>query len=113
MEKTLQNFGSILLILLLTYCNLTVNLAGFRNCVAEYMVHSLSPCYRLLTAFVLLNSVARWCNTTQFFTKMVSFYMLVCIGVGRNFSRGTISGFLQKFFYGSQKWLTLFFNTRN
>jgi len=31
-----------------------------------------------------------WCNTTQFFTNMVmvSFYMLVCMGVRRNFSRG-------------------------
>ena len=54
-----------------------MNLAGFRNCLAEYTVHSLSPCYGLHTAFVLLNSVARWCNITQFFTKMVSFSMLV------------------------------------
>jgi len=28
-------------------------------------------CYGLLTAMVFLNSVARWCNTTYFFTKMV------------------------------------------
>ena len=34
------------------------NLARFRNCLAEYAVHSLSPCYGLLTALVLLNSVA-------------------------------------------------------
>jgi len=52
-------------------CNLVVNLAGFRNCSAEYTVHSLSPCYGLLTVSVLLNRVARWFNTTQFFTKMV------------------------------------------
>jgi len=39
-------------------------------------MHHLSPCYRLLTALVLLNSVTKWCNTTQFFTKMVSLYML-------------------------------------
>jgi len=103
MKKTLQNFDSILSILLLTYCNFAVNLAGFRDCLAEYTVHSLSPCYGLLTAFVLLNSVARWCNTTQFFTKMVSFYMLVCMGVGRNFSRGATSGLLQTFFYGGPK----------
>jgi len=52
---------------------LAVNFAGFRNCLAEYTVHSLSPCYGLLTELVLLNNVAnaRWCNTTQFFTKMV------------------------------------------
>jgi len=103
MEKTLQTFGSILLILLLTYCNLAVNLEGYRNSLAEYMVHSLLPCYEMLPAFVLLNSVARWCNTTHFFTKMVSFCMLVCMDVGRNFSRGTTSGVLQKFFYESQK----------
>jgi len=99
MKKPLQNFGSILSILFLPYCNL----AGFRNYLAEYNVHSLSPCYGLLTAFVLLNSIARWCNTTQLFTKMVSFYMLVCMGVERNFSRGATSGFLQKFFHGEPK----------
>jgi len=42
-------------------------------------------------------------NTTQFFIKMVSFYMLVCMGVGRNFSRGGTKGFFQKFFYWGQK----------
>jgi len=52
---------------------------------------------------VLLNSVARWCNTTQFFTKMVSFYMLVCMGVGIIFPGGATSGFFQKFFYGGPK----------
>jgi len=50
---------------------LAVNFAGFRNCLAEYTVQTLSPCYGLLTELVLLNSVARWCITTQFFTKMV------------------------------------------
>jgi len=40
-----------------------MNLAGFRNCLAECTVHSLSSCYKLLTALVLLNSVIRWCNT--------------------------------------------------
>ena len=70
--------------------------------MAECTVHSQSPCYGLLTALVLLNSVGRWCNTTQFFTKMVSFYMLVCMGVGRNFSRGGTSGFFQKFSAGGK-----------
>jgi len=51
-------------------------------------VCSLSLCYGLLTALVLLNSVARWRNTTQFFTKMMSFCLHVCMGFGRNFSRG-------------------------
>jgi len=109
MKKTLQNFGSVLSILFLTSCNL----AGFRNCLAEYIVHSLSSCYGLLTAFVLLTSAARWCNTTQLFTKMVSFYMLVCMGVGRNFSRGGTSGFLLKFFYGGPKVVKFGFTTRN
>ena len=62
MEKNLQNFGSILSILYLTYCiicNMAVILAGFRNCLTEYTAHSLSPCYGLLTALVLFNSVAR------------------------------------------------------
>ena len=93
MKNTLQNFGSILSILFLTYCNLAVNLTGFRDCLAEYTVHSLSPCYGLLTAFVSLNSAARWCNAAQCFTKMVSFYMLVCMGVGRNFPGGALVDF--------------------
>ena len=58
MKNMLQNFGSILSILcLIYYYNLAMNLAGFRNCLAECIVHSLSPCYKLLTALVLLNSV--------------------------------------------------------
>jgi len=48
-----------------------MNLEGFRNCLAECTVRSLSTCYKLLTSLVLLNSVTRCCNTTQFFTKMV------------------------------------------
>jgi len=70
MKKMLQNFGSRL------FCHYYLqysicNLAGFRDCLAEYIVHSRSPYYGLLTALVVLNSVARWCNTTQFFTKTV------------------------------------------
>jgi len=80
-----------------------VILAGFHDCLGRMRVHSLSPCYGLLTAFVLLNSAARWYNTIQFFTKMMSFYMLVCMGVGRIFPGGATSGFLQKFFYGEAK----------
>ena len=104
MKKKLQNFGSILSILFLTYyLQLAVNSAGFRNCLAQYTVHSLSPCYGLLTALVLLNSVARWCITTQFFTKMVSFCMVVCMVVGKNFSKRATSGFFQKLFCGKPK----------
>jgi len=87
--------------LFVTYCNLAV----LRDCLAEYTVHRLSTCYLLLTAFVLLNSVARWCNATQFFTKMVSFYMLACMCVGRNFSRGGgIVDFYNRFSKVGQKW---------
>jgi len=39
-----------------------VNLAGFRICLAKDTVHILSSCYGLLTALVLLNSSAIWCN---------------------------------------------------
>ena len=99
-NTTLHNFGSILSILFLT-C--TSNLAGFCYCLAEYIVHSQSPCCTSLSALVLLNSVARWCTTTQFFTKMVSFHMLVCMGVGRNLSREASSGFCQMFLYGVAK----------
>jgi len=53
------------------FVDIVSNLAEFRKCLAEYIVHSLSPCYGLLTALVWLNSVARWCNTTQFFAKMM------------------------------------------
>jgi len=60
MKETLQNFGSILSVLLQ---HIICYLARFRNCLAEYTVHSLSPCYGLLTALVMLNSAARWCNT--------------------------------------------------
>jgi len=63
-------------------------------------MHSLSPCYGLLTALVVLNSVARWCNTTQVFTQMVSFYMLVCMGFGRNFSMGALVEFSKCFSTG-------------
>jgi len=31
----------------------------------------LSPCCGLLIALVVLNIVARWCNTPEYFTKMV------------------------------------------
>jgi len=34
-------------------------LPGFRNCLGENTAHSPSPYYGLLTAMVLVNSVAR------------------------------------------------------
>jgi len=36
--------------------------------------------------------------------------MLVCMAVGRNFSRGDTSGFFQKFFYGGPKVVKFGFN---
>jgi len=103
MKKTLQNFGSILSILFLTYCYLAVNLAGFRYCLAEYTVHSLSPCYGLLTAFALLNSAARWCNTTPFFKNGVILHACVHGRRKEFFQGGGTNRFLQKFFYGGPK----------
>jgi len=55
-----------------------VNLAEFRKCLAEYTVHNLVIVFGLATPLLLLNSIARCCNKTKFFTKMVLFYMLVC-----------------------------------
>jgi len=92
-----------------------VNLAGFDyNCLEEYTMHSLSPCYGLLRPLVLLKNVAKWCNTAKFFTKMVSFYMLVCMGIGRNFSRrGRLVDFSKRYSRVGQKWWNLVFTTRN
>ena len=100
MKKTLQNLA---VFCRYYFSHAICNLAGFRNCLAKYTVHNLSPFYGLLTALVLLYSVARRCNTTQFFTKMVSFYKLVRImGVVRSFSWGGTSGFFQKFSTGAK-----------
>jgi len=46
----------------------------------------------------LLNSVARWCNTTQLF------HMLVCMGVGRIFFQAALVDFSKRFSRGGQKW---------
>jgi len=50
----------------------------FRNCLAESIHRAQSVtllwlCYRMevLTALVLLYSVARWCNAIQFFANVV------------------------------------------
>jgi len=66
-------------------------MAGFRNCLAGNTVLRLSPCCGLLIALVLLNSVARWCNTTQFFTKMVSFYIM-CAWASEGIFPGVATG---------------------
>jgi len=89
MKKVLQNLGRILSILLVY---IICNLAGFRICLTEYAVHSLSPCYGLLTALVLLNSVARWCNTAIFFQHWCNFTCL-CAWGSEGFIQGGTSGF--------------------
>jgi len=50
--------------------------AGRRKSLTDYTMHSLSPCYGLLTAFVLLKSVARWWNSTQSLQKWGNFACL-------------------------------------
>jgi len=75
-----------------------MDLAGFRNCLAEYTMHTLSPCYGLLTTLVVLNSVARWCNTAQFLQKWCNLYAGVH-GRRKDFIQGGTSGFFQTFFH--------------
>jgi len=82
---------------------MAVNLAGFRNCLTEYTVHGLSACYGLLTALVLLNSVARWCNTTEFLQQWCNLYACVH-GRRKDFIQWGTSGVFQKFFQGDQEW---------
>jgi len=58
-----KNFAEFWQYFLNNISNIICNLAGFRHCLAEYTVHSLSSCYGLLTPLVLLNSIAGWYNT--------------------------------------------------
>jgi len=51
-----------------------MHVKGFRHCLAEYTVHSLSPCYGLLTALMVLSSVARCCNATHFLMVFGGFF---------------------------------------
>jgi len=72
-------------------CNLVVSLKRFRDCWTGYTVNSLLPCYGLLTALVVLNSVARWCNVI----------LLACVhGHREYFSRGGTSGLFRTLFRG-------------
>jgi len=64
-----------------------------------------------------MDCLPHWCCSTvladgviqQFFAKIVSFYMLLCMGVGRNFSRGPLVDFSNKFFYGGPKMVKFVF----
>ena len=80
-----------------------MNLSGFRKCLAEYTVHSLSPCYGLLTALGLLNSVARWCKYNTIFHKNGVILHACVHGHRKEFLQGGTSGFFQQFFYGGPK----------
>ena len=62
---------------------------------------TLSPYYGLLSALVLLNSVARWCNTAQFSQKSCNFY------AGeherrKDFIQGALVDFFKSFSKGSK-----------
>jgi len=59
-----------------------------------------SPCCGLLTALVLLNSVARWCNTANFFYKN-GVILHVCVhGRRKDLSRGALVDFSESFCKG-------------
>jgi len=88
-------------------------LVGFRNCLAEYTVHCLSPCYGLLAALVLLNSVARWCNNTIFHKNGVILHACLRRCRKKFFQGGALVDFSKSFSTGGQKWWNLFFTTRN
>ena len=79
-------------------------MAGFRNCLAEYTVHSMLPCYGLLyrigvveqccqfTKMVQHNFLQKWCNFSCF-----------CAWASEGFFQEDTSGFFQTFFYGGGK----------
>ena len=64
-----------------------MNLAGFRNCLAEHTVHSLS----LLWLAYHISVVEQCCQMVKYntmFYKNGAIYMLVCMAVRRTFSGG-------------------------
>jgi len=87
-EKTFAEF----------FCQYICHLAGLCNCLADYTVHSLSPCNGLLTALVLLNSVDGCGNTTHFLQNWCNFTCLCSWASEGFFPGGGSSGFFQKFF---------------
>jgi len=53
------------------------------------------------------SAVEQCCQMVKYntiFTKMVEFYMLVCMGVGRILSREVLVEFSKSFLKGGQKW---------
>ena len=69
-----------------------------------------------LSLFILMVnprlSVAICCNTTQFFTKIVHFYIFVCMGIGKIFSRGVTSRFFQVFLRGPKVVKFVFYHSK-
>ena len=59
MKKSLQNFGNIIFTICYIICNLAVNFVNVRQ---NTPCTVWSPFSGLLTALVLLSSVARWCK---------------------------------------------------
>ena len=79
-------------------------MAGLRNCLSEYAVHILSPCCGLLTALVLLNSVAEWCDTANLFYKN-GVVLHACVHARqKDLSRGALVGFSESFCKGAKIW---------
>jgi len=66
-----------------------VNLAGFRNCLADYTVHSLLPSYSLLTALVLLKcyQMVQYNNNAIFYKKGVILHAFLH-GLRKDFFQG-------------------------
>ena len=65
-------------------------------------MHSLSHCYGLLTALVLLNSVARWCNAKQFLQKLCNFTCLCAWASEGSFPGRTLVDFSKSFSRGAK-----------
>jgi len=53
-------------------CNLAVNRAGFRKCLAEHTAHNLVAFLVNAYHMVLSNSVARWCNFACLCVRKIS-----------------------------------------
>ena len=69
--------------------------------MSEYAVQNLSPCCGLLATLVLLNSVARWCNTAILYINGVILHACVHERWKEFLQEGT-SGFFRKFLQGAK-----------
>ena len=99
MKKLLQNFISILSILFLThYLLFRSEFDRIHNCVANCFMHSLSPCYGLLTTLVFLNSVARWFIQHIFFFQKWCNLACLCAWAAEGFFPGVHRWIFSKVF---------------